>query len=126
MRLHFNASRAHIGNRFPFLPISLLIIDRNSAPFRITTAVTEIPYQWRFPRPGVAMSSRAFNARFRYSIPARGFCVVAKKGEREKEKKRSELLLHNDACRCCIAYISLSSFEALGKTAAVDLKLEKI
>lgn len=92
MRLHFNASGAHIGNRFPFLPVSLLIIDRNF-PHSVSMPQYHIN---GFPRPGVAIyisprlerSARA-RARFRYSIPAfRGFCRT--EGERKREKERVE------------------------------------
>ena len=59
MRLHFNASRVHIGNRFPFLSVSLLIIDRNSPisyPRRRRNTIS-----MAFPRIGIAISSRAFS-----------------------------------------------------------------
>lgn len=88
MRLHFNASRAHIGNRFPFLSVSLLIIDRNSP----------IPYPRRrrntismaFPRPGVAISSRAFSGVFDFDIQFPRFVdfVIEKEEKREKERER--------------------------------------
>lgn len=100
---------AHIGNRFPFLPVSLLIIDRNSPipcplsiplflpfslslPFLLSLSSPPSP-QYHingFPRPGVAISSRLRrSARFRYSIPAfRGFRKREETDEQERGKER--------------------------------------
>lgn len=84
MRLHFNASRAHIGNRFSFLSVSLLIIDRNSPisyPRRHRNTIS-----MAFPRPGVAVSSCAFNGVLDSDIQFPRFMdfVVEKEEERRQ------------------------------------------
>jgi len=88
MRLHFNASRAHIGNRFPFLSISLLIIDRNSPISYLRRRRNTI--SMAFPRPGVAISSRSFSGVLDSDIQFLRFVdfVVEKEKEREREKER--------------------------------------
>lgn len=108
MRLHFNANSAHIGNRFPFLLVSLLIIDRNFPPFpRIPAAIS---YQWlsatkcsyKLAPSAEARAIPIFNSRVSWILPST-------KGERRKEKGsgKSELHLHNGSC--CRMLQSLAS-----------------
>lgn len=149
MRLHFNANRAHIGNRFPFLPVPLLIIDRNSLrlPFPslptclpLSSSDSASPSQYHINGfPARPASSRAFSAGraiFRYIQFPRfvGFYLLpspppfSPAGEEEWESKKrsgassSYVTAHAAGC-CNRPHPADASFnEALGKTSSGDLE----
>lgn len=125
MRLHFNASRAHIGNRFPFLSVSLLIIDRNSP----------IPYPRRrrntismaFPRPGVAISSRAFSGVLDSDIQFPRFVdFVIEKEEKKRERVRKKKRVSSSYMTMQVAAASYASSrlvrQNLGKTSSDEYR----